>query len=121
MQKYVFTVKEDICQLNGKDPSARDLLEKMKLWGSVVDYDSDIAAVKAEYQKTLDELTRQYNAIADQKLTDSEIKLINAYRVCFATDTRDYREQIDKLTKQINDSIANHEKMKQILLNAIQS
>ena len=121
MQKYVFTVKEDICQLNGKDPSARDLLEKMKLWGSVVDYDSDIAAVKAEYQKTLDELTRQYNAIADQKLTESEIKLINAYRTCYAIDTRKYTEEIEKLTKQITDSIANHEKMKQILLNAIQS
>jgi hypothetical protein len=66
MKKVVLTVKEDVCAVNCKDPAATELIEKMKLWGDVTDFDDEVKAVKAEYQKSLDNLAAQVNAIKEQ-------------------------------------------------------
>ena len=80
MKKYVFTIRDDVCTANGKDVEATELLAKMKLWGEVEDYDRAIAAVKAEYQATVDNLTTQITAIKEQELTVDEMRMVVAYR-----------------------------------------
>jgi hypothetical protein len=80
MKKYVFTVKEDICNANNKDVNATELLSIMSHYGTVVDYDRDIAVVKAEYQAAIDNLNAQLGAIKEQELTADEIAMIKAYR-----------------------------------------
>ena len=80
MKKYVFTVKEDICNANNKDSNATELLSIMSHYGTVVDYDKEVAVVKAEYQAAIDNLNAQLSAIKEQELTADEIAMIRAYR-----------------------------------------
>lgn len=109
MKSYVFTVREDICAANGKDVTATNLLEKMKLYGSVEDFDSVIAKGKAEYQLAVDNLKAQLTAISEQKLTAEEIKLVKVYRDCKNSTDKELLAKIDSLTKQLEDIKAENE------------
>ena len=104
MKKYVFTIKDDVCAANGKDVEATELLQKMKLWGDVEDYEKAIAAVRAEYQVTIDNLKAQNDAIKDQELTDDEIALLNSYRACKKATGDAYQARINALEKHIEDN-----------------
>ena len=101
MKKYVFTIKDDVCAANGKDIEATELISKMRLWGEVVDYDSAVAAVKTEYQKTVDNLTAQLAAIKDRELTDDELKLVLSYRACKTAISEGYKSRINTLEVQL--------------------
>lgn len=100
MKKYVFTIKDDVCAANGKDVEATALLEKMRLWGDVEEYDHVVASVRAEYQAVVDNLTAQINAIKEQDLTADEITLLNTYRACKKANGDAYQARIDELERQ---------------------
>lgn len=103
MKKYVFTIKDDVCAANDKPIEASELLEKMKLWGDVEDYDTAVASVRAEYQSIVDNLNAQLAAIKEQELTDDEIALLNAYRGCKAANGAVYQKRIDTLEQLLDD------------------
>ena len=113
MKKYVFTVKEDICNANNKDINATELLSIMSHYGTVVDYDKDTAVVKAEYQAAIDNLNVQLSAIKDQELTVDEIAMIKAYRdaknsvIVQYTDTiKTYEGTLNNLRTEFENRIA---------------
>ena len=110
MKKYVFTIKDDVCAANGKDVEATELLAKMKLWGDVEDYDRAVAAVRAEYQATIDGLNAQLSAIKDQELTADEIRLIIFYRELKAANDKVHLERIGALEKKLEDDAADYQK-----------
>jgi DNA anti-recombination protein RmuC len=110
MKKYVFTIKDDVCAANGKDIEASELLEKMKLWGDVEDYEKAVASVRAEYQAVVDNLTAQLNAIKDQELTNDEIALLNAYRGCKQVVGDAFQERINALEKELKDTSEENQK-----------
>ena len=103
MKKYVFTVKDDVCALNGKDINATELLGVMSHYGSVEDYESVFAGVKAEYQGTVDSLTAQNEAIKAFNLSSDEFELVKAYRACRATISAGYESRINILETQLTD------------------
>lgn len=103
MKKYVFTIKDDVCAANDKPVEATELISKMRLWGDVEDYDGAIAAVKAEYQATVNNLTAQLQAIKEQELTDDELRLVLSYRACKAAISEKYQNRIDTLEGQLED------------------
>ena len=103
MKKYVFTVKDDVCALNGKDINATELLEVMKHYGSVEDFEKVFASVKAEYQETVDSLTAQNDAIKAFNLSNDEYELIKAYRSCRAVISAGYESRIETLETQLDD------------------
>lgn len=108
MKKYVFTVRDDICVKNGKDVNATMLLEKMRLYGTVEDYDRNMVAVKAEYQTVIDDVSARYDAIKSQNLTSEEIQLVNLYRSLRAEATAQYEAEVAKVKKELgteNDSL----------------
>ena len=110
MKKYVFTIKDDVCAANGKDVEATELLAKMKLWGDVEDYDRAVAAVRSEYQATIDGLNAQLTAIKNQELTADEIDLLNAYRACKKVNGDKYEARIAALESQLDDISAENQK-----------
>lgn len=110
MKKYVFTVKDDVCLANGKDVNATHVLEVMKTYGAVEDYDTVIAKIKAEYQEALDNVVAQNEAIKQQNLSDEEIALVNEYRTLRAKAVQAYIEENTTLTKQLEDIKAEYEK-----------
>lgn len=117
MKKYVFTIKDDVCAANGKDIEATELLEKMKLWGDVEDYEKAVATVRAEYQATIDGLNSQLAAIKSQELTDDEINLLNAYRACKKATGDAYQARITELEKKLDEDRATYlKKAEQISL-----
>ena len=69
-----------ICDIlkNGKDAAKQaELLTVLTHYGTVEDFDRVMASVQAEWQRALNEMTAQYNAIADQKLTPDELSMVN--------------------------------------------
>ena len=103
MKKLVFTIKDDICAANGKDIAATELIEKMKLYGNVEDYDRVVATVRAEYQATADNLTAQISAIKAHDLTPDELELVKSYRACKANISGGYEARINMLETQLSD------------------
>ena len=80
MKKVVFTIKEDICEKNGKDVNATELLQIMTHYGSVEEYDLAVSKDKVEYQAIVDNLTKQLAMIKEQELTVDEMDLVKSYR-----------------------------------------
>ena len=101
MKKYVFTVRDDVCIANGKDAEATELLAKMKLYGTVEDYDRANATMKAEYQANIDNLTAQLTAIKEQELTADEIDMVLAYRANKAKISEKFINRIDELEGEL--------------------
>lgn len=101
MKKYVFTIKDDVCIVNGKDVEATELLAKMRLWGEVEDYDRAISAVKAEYQDTVDNLTTQLTAIKDQELTADEMRVLYAYREAKSAVVAQYVDEAEAYKSEL--------------------
>jgi hypothetical protein len=110
MKKWVLTVREDVCAANGKDVNATELLGVMKLWGEVNEFEKEIAAVKVDYQTTVDNLTAHIASIKAHDLTDDEVALVNAYRACKATVTEGYKTRISDLEVMLEDIKAEEEK-----------
>ena len=106
MKEILFTIREDICAKTGRDPDATELIEVMKNYGTVEEFDSVENRVRQEYQKTLDNLTAQYNAIKEQELSESELKIINTLRECKQSDEQLYLNKIAELEKAISDKKA---------------
>lgn len=103
MKKVVLTIKDDVCAANGKDVNATELLEKMKLWGEVTDFNKETAALSAEYQASIDSLAAQLNAVKAQELTSDELALIGSYRECKTEIGEKYQVRIDALEGQLED------------------
>lgn len=102
MKKYVFTMKEDVCEAHGKDTAKQtELLNVMTHYGTVEDYDKVIAPVQAEYQGVVDNLTAQLNAIKEQELTVDEIKIVKSYRENKASVVNEYIAEADKYKAQL--------------------
>lgn len=97
VKKYVLTVIPDVAVGNGKDPAATELLERMAPYGKVTPLETEIAALRAEYQTRYDNLMRQHLAIADQALTGDEIDLLNSYRTCKKLIAEKYESRITTL------------------------
>lgn len=103
MKKYVFTIRDDVCNANNKDVEATELLTKMKLYGTVEDYDRSIAIIKAEYQSNIDNLTTQLTNIKDQELTADEIEIVLAYRLAKAKISEKFISRIDELEGELSE------------------
>lgn len=110
VKKYVLTVMPDVAVGNGKDPAATELLEKMALYGKVTPLDSEVAALRAEYQTSFDNLMKQFLAIKDQALTEDEILFLNFYRERKAANGKVYEGRIATLESKIAEAIETAEK-----------
>lgn len=111
MKKFVFTIDEATCNTNGKDANASELLLVMEKYGSVESYDSVIATMKNEYQRIIDNVTVQYNAIKEQKLTPDEVEMLRAYRNGKATATKVYIDENNALRNELNNVKENQQKV----------
>ena len=119
MKKFVFTVKDDVCLANGKDVNATKVLEVMKTYGTVEDYEVVISKIKGEYQEALDNVVAQNEAIKQQNLTDEEIALVNEYRRQRAKAVQVYIDENAKLNKTLEEVKAKHEQTLELISNVI--
>jgi hypothetical protein len=119
MKKYVFTMKEDVCEAHGKDAAKQsELLAVMAHYGTVEDYERVIAPVQAEYQGVVDNLTAQITAIKEQELTLDEIKIVKAYRENKAAVVTEYIAEADKYKTQL-EAVKNENEQRVAKLKAI--
>lgn len=110
MKKFVFTIMDDVCAANCKDVEATELLEKMKLWGTVEPFEAVLSGNNAEFQKVIDNLTAQLTAIKEQELTDDEILFLNFYRERKVALGVVYQNRIDGLEKQLEEIAEGYKK-----------
>lgn len=102
MKKIVFTIKDDVCNANGKDQHMQcELVAKMGQYGTVEDYDQHISRIKAEYQDTYDKLVAQYKAVQDRALTDDEMAIVTIYRKLKEGIKAEDKQVIEMLTGQL--------------------
>ena len=110
MRKVVFTIKDDVCLKNGKDAAKQaELLTVLTHYGTVEDFDRVMASVQAEWQRALNEMTAQYNAIADQKLTPDELSMVKAYRENKTAVVGEYIAEADSYKNQLEAIKNEHE------------
>lgn len=119
MKKYVFTVKDDVCLANEKDVNAVRVLEVMKTYGTVEDYDAHVASLKKEYQEALDNVVAQNEAIKAQNLTEEEIGIVNEYRKQRAKAVQTYIDENVRLTNTLAEVKEKHEKTLEVIALAI--
>jgi uncharacterized protein YeeX (DUF496 family) len=119
MKKVVLTINDAVCLQNGKDVNATELLKVMRTYGTVEDFDSAVAQMKAEYQKTLDDVVAQNEAIKQQNLSEEEIAMVNAYRTQRAKAVKVYIDENAKLNKTLEDVKTEHERTIQLISNVI--
>ena len=110
MKKYAFTLKEDICEKNGKDVNATELLSVMSHYGVIEDYDKSTLQLRMEYQSSIDNLTAKLNAIKEQELTIDEIKMVRAYREGKSEVVAQYVAKADEYAKQLQQVKEENEK-----------
>lgn len=104
MKTLVFTIKDDVCAANGKtDAQKSEVLKVLTHYGTVEDFDAVVAQERAKYQAVIDNLTRQYEAIKDQELTDDEIKMVYAYREGKASVVAEYVEKAEAYATQLKE------------------
>lgn len=119
MKKYVFTVKDDTCLANGKDVNATQILDVMRTYGTVEDYDTHVAVIKQEYQKTLDNLVAQNRAIEEKNLTDDEFAIVMEYRRQRAKAVQVHIDERDEARQTLATVKAEHEKTIEMIANVI--
>ena len=110
MKKFVFTIMDDVCAANCKDVEATELLEKMRLWGTVEPFENVLAGTKSEFQKVIDNLTAQLNAIKEQELTEDEILFLNFYRERIVANSAEFMRRIGNLEKHLEDIVEGYQK-----------
>lgn len=103
MKKLVLTIREDVCKANGTDVNAVKLLEKMKTYGEVTDYDKETAKERAEYQKVVDNLTAQLDAANAHAVTNGEMAILAVIREFVAKFGAEYEARIGALEGQLDD------------------
>jgi hypothetical protein len=119
MKKLVFTIKDDVCLANGKDVNATQLIEVAKKYGTVEDFDTVVAAVRAEYQATLDNVVAQNEAIKQQNLSDEEIAMVNTYREQRAKAVKVYEDKVVELEGTLENVKVEHERTIELISNVI--
>lgn len=115
MKKLVLTIREDICDANGKkEENVNELVEKMALFGTVTDFDDAVKTVKEEYQDTLNKITAQLNKIRANELSNHEIFMLNALRKVEAeigaekdAEIKKYVALVDSINSKMRDMINN--------------
>ena len=117
MEKIVITFKEDIMAKNQKSATQKDdLIKLLDKYGTVEDYEKSVQKIREEYQTTIDNLDKEYKAIADQNLTENEIRLVKLLREVLVAEGKDYLERIALLEKTLNDvRTENQARAKQII------
>ena len=118
MKKVVLTIKEDVCERNGKDVNATELLSVMAHYGTVEDFETATAKEKAEYQATIDSLSNQLNMIKEQELTVDEIKIVKAYRENKAYVVSAYEAEAEQYKNQLQ-AVKNEHEQRVAKLKAI--
>lgn len=116
MKKVVLTIKDEVCLKNGKTSAQQaELVRVMQSYGTVEDFDRVLANTKAEYQKSLDAMANQYNAVAEQKLTEDEFALVKTYRENVENKSVQFNEKINNLTDELRKvKDASEERVKQL-------
>lgn len=119
MKKLVLTIKDDVCLANNKDVNATRLIEVAGTYGTVEDFDTVVAAVRAEYQATLDNVVAQNEAIKQQNLTEEEIAMVNAYRTQRAKAIKVYEDKCETLENTLVTVKAEQERMTKAIIEVI--
>lgn len=82
MTKVIVTFEDDVMLKNGKTADMQtELIRKICEYGKVEDYATHIAKHDAEWQSKLDNMTAQYNSIAEYGVNDTELAVLKALRV----------------------------------------
>lgn len=117
MKELVVVIKDDVCLRNGKDSaSVAKLLEVLTHYGTVEDYGRHVANLKAGWQKALDDMTAQYNSIADRALTNDEFAMVKAYRESKAEVVATYEVKVSELTETLRTVKEKQEQTKALIL-----
>lgn len=97
MKKVVFTVKDDVCARNGKDPNATELFSVMNHYGTVESFDTVMARATAEQNAIINGLNQKIAVMEDNSVTELELPALKALRDVVATSVNVVKDENVKL------------------------
>lgn len=102
MKKFIVTIEDDVCLKNGKtEVMQADLVRKIGEYGTVEDYSTHIAKHDAVWQTKLDNMTAQYNAIAEYGVNDVELAVLKSHRVAVNSAVQSVVAENDNLKESL--------------------
>lgn len=83
MKQFIVTFEDDVCLRNGKTAEMQaELLRKIAEYGSIEEYSSHIAKHDAVWQAKLDNMTAEYNKVAEYGAkNETELEVLRVHRV----------------------------------------
>ena len=118
MTKVIVTFEDDVMLKNGKTSDMQaELIRKIGEYGSVEDYNTHISKHDAEWQRKLDNMTAQYNGIAEYGVNDTELPVLKAVRA--AVDKS--RQEAEAKCAVMEDSLKKSEEKALALANAMRT
>ncbi len=118
-REFIFIVRADKCTENGKDVNATKILEVMRTYGDVLDYETHVKELRATDQETIKNLVAQVEAIKAQNLSADEIHFVNEYRKLKAAAVKEHIDEKEALRKQLDDVYAENEKRNDLIAELI--
>jgi hypothetical protein len=97
MKKVVFTVKDDVCARNNKDPNATELFSVMNHYGTVESFDTVMARATAEQNAIINGLNQKIAVMEDNSVTELELPALKALRDVVATSVNVVKDENVKL------------------------
>ena len=109
MKVIVVTVQDDVCAKNHRDPEAKLLIEKAKLYGNVESGESYLAKEKSASQAVIDGLNSQLRSLQENKVTPAELEILRVLRQKAANEGKAYEEEIAALKGQLEKVVEENE------------
>jgi F0F1-type ATP synthase delta subunit len=105
MKDIVIHVCESVCAAHNRDPEAKTLIEVAQSFGSVESLESALSNAKAQWQAEMNKLMAQHNAevaelrnalnaIAENKVTAPELKILRLIREKSALEAAAFEKDI---------------------------
>ena len=97
MKKVVFTIKDDVCARNNKDPNATELLTVMGHYGTIESYETVVARVTAEQNAIINGLNQKIAVMEQNSVTEVELPALKAIRDVVNTSVNVVKDENVKL------------------------
>ena len=104
MKKVVFTVKDDVCARNGKDPNATDLFAVMGHYGTIESYDTVISKIAAEQSSIIAGLNQKIATMEQSSASELELPVLRAIRDLVDVSVNIVKDENVQLKESLKDA-----------------
>lgn len=123
MKKFIVTIEDDVCLRNNKTEAMQaDLVRKISEYGTVEEYSAHVAKLDVEWQKKLDNMTAQYNQVAEYGArNETELEILRVHRVGIEKSVQASEAKVTVLEDSLRKADEKAKKMSEAICATLQA